>query len=58
MAHKITLRAGWCNDDTADLDVWCTCDERHPIATFNSRDDADPSLDQLNELAAKHLKEK
>jgi len=50
--HRITVSAAWRQMNEADLDVDCTCSDQ-PIASY-AYGDGWPTLDQLNELAAKH----
>jgi hypothetical protein len=54
MKHEIRVFASWCNDNSADLNMWCnTCGIM--VAEFNSNDpEGEPSVERLSEIAELH----
>ncbi len=51
--HEIYASASWCNDTSADLDIYCRCGEH--LASVNSQDSpGEITLSQQVYLAAAH----
>lgn len=56
MDHEIYVDGFWCNDNTANVDVWCRCGT--DLGSRNSTDT--PSfytVAELQQIEARHLKE-
>jgi hypothetical protein len=51
--HKVVGYGSWCNDNSADLVLWCsTCNTE--VASFNSYDDGETPWERIAEVVAAH----
>jgi hypothetical protein len=55
--HDLTVRGAWCNDDSTDLLLACSCGREYRVSHEKFSTDAIVPLTTLNRLADRHRDE-